>query len=107
MQENGLVKVFNNAVARILDFLLIHEGWDYSKSQIAEYSGVAYKTVYDVWPVLEKYGLVKHTRNVGRSKMYKINSQNKIVKTMKKMQALIMLQSLEAREKKAVKIMAK
>ena len=79
-EKNGLVKIFNNAVSEVLDFLLIHDTHDYNKSEIARYSEVAHKTVYDVWPVLEEYGLVKQTRTIGRAKMYSINKKNPLVK---------------------------
>lgn len=92
---NGLVRIFNNTLSEVLDFLLIHDTHDYSKSEIAKHSGVAHKTVYDVWPVLEEYDLVKQTRVIGRARMYRLNKKNPIVKKLKQLQVGIMMQTLE------------
>ena len=99
-EKNGLTKVFKNSIAQVLDFLIIHEGWDYNKKEIAEHSKVAYKTVYDIWPIFEKHKIIKQTRVIGRAKMYSINKENKIVKQLKKLQTNIMLQALEEQEEK-------
>ncbi|MCK4328129.1 MAG: hypothetical protein KAW41_06740 [Candidatus Diapherotrites archaeon] len=99
-KKNGLVEIFNNAISGVLDFLLIHDTHDYSKSEIAKHSGVAYKTVYDVWPILEGYELVKQTRTIGRAKMYSINRKNPLVKKLKQLQLGIMMHALEANKEK-------
>lgn len=99
-EKNGLVKMFRNSTAQVLDFLIIHEGWDYNKTQIAEYSGITHKTIYDIWPVLEKYSLIKQTRTIGRMKMYSINKESNAVKQLKKLQTEIMFQALEKGNKK-------
>ena len=39
--------LFSVSIANILDFLLIHKGFDYAKTEIAENAGVGYKTLFD------------------------------------------------------------
>jgi hypothetical protein len=92
--KNGLARIFGNSISGILDFLLIHDTYDYNKSEIARNSGVAPKTVYDVWPVLEKYGLVLETRRIGRARMYRINRKNPLVRELKKLQRGVMFRAL-------------
>jgi len=60
-------------VFRILDFLMDNKAYDYSKTDIAEGAGISRTTLSSSWDNLEKYGLVKETRVVGRAKMYKLN----------------------------------
>ena len=67
---------------RILNHFLIFREFDYSLTDIAGNSGVAWSTLNLLWPTLEKNGLVIHTRNVGKAKMYKLNTKNKIVQDL-------------------------
>jgi hypothetical protein len=79
----ALRKLFqDSAVARLLDFLTLYKDFDYSKVEISRNSGVAWKTLYRAWPVLEKYGLVVETRRIGRATMFKLSTENPIAKSM-------------------------
>lgn len=64
---------------RVLNFLLMYREFDYSLSDIAEESDVAWSTLHLLWPKLEQRGMVKLTREVGNAKMYKLNTENKMV----------------------------
>jgi len=92
---SGLTGLFSGSIANILDFLLIHKGFDYSKTEIAENAGVGYKTLFDNWDKLERYGLVKETRTIGRATLYTINLDSPIVKVLKKLQQGIMFYDAE------------
>ena len=102
MEEwNGLSRIFGNGVSRILDFMLIMD-YEYTKSEIARQTGLSRKTVYDVWPLVEKYNLVKQTRVMGNSKLYTINSKNPLVKDLKRLQKKLMFEALEKHSEKVV-----
>ena len=73
----------DNPTARILDFLSLYDSFDYSLTDIAKNSGVSWKTLHNVWPFLEKYEVVKMTRQIGRAKMYKLNPDSKIARALK------------------------
>lgn len=76
-------KIFgNSAVAKVLDFLTLYKEFDYPKVEISRNSGVAWKTLYRIWPILEKYELVTLTRRIGRAKLYRLNLENPIVKVL-------------------------
>ena len=83
MEETIFIKLLGDyPLTRILNFLLIHREFDYSLTDIAENSNVAWSTLNLLWPNLEKNKIVLHTRNVGKAKMYKLNSANKIVQSL-------------------------
>ena len=67
-----------NITAKIMDFLSIHREYDYSKQDIAKFSGVSIRHTMCTIEKLEQLNLVKHTRNVGHSHMYKYNTDNPI-----------------------------
>ena len=67
---------------KVLDFLMDNESFDYSKTDIAEGSGLSRTTLFKVWPRLEELELISATRTVGQAKMYRLNRQNPIVKKL-------------------------
>ena len=85
LEEGPLERLFGSAVAQILDFLVTFKQFDYSMSDIAENSGVSFRTVLREFPYLEKLGIIKHTRNVGRAKMYKLNEASPIAKALEEL----------------------
>ena len=73
-------------VVRILDFLLVHEGVDYTLKEISENTGSSLMSVFRAMPALEKYQLVRITRKIGKSMLYTLNSSNPIVQSLNKLQ---------------------
>ncbi len=78
------LEVFGDTpINRVLDFLIVHEEFDYSMKDIAENSGVGYATLKLFWPNLEKTKVVELTREIGKAKLYRLNSINKAVQRFK------------------------
>ena len=69
-----------NATAKIMDFIISSQEWDYSESDIARYSGVSYRTVQREIPKLLESKMIKQSRTVGNAKMYQLD-KNKSHKT--------------------------
>ena len=67
---------------RVIDFLMDNFALDFSLPQIAQGSRVAYTTLIDMLPKLLKQGLITETRKIGKSKLFKINLDNPIVKAL-------------------------
>ena len=67
---------------RIIDFLLTYDCFEYTLTEIAENSGVGWTTLHSLLPKLEKMEIVKLTRKVGRAKLYKLNTDNPIVRSL-------------------------
>ncbi len=80
--ETLFLKAFGikSPVLRILDFLMDNKAYDYSKTDIAKGAGISRTTLSSAWETLEKNGLVKETREVGRAKMYKLNLDSPVVR---------------------------
>jgi len=100
MEESLFIQIFGNSpTIKILNHLLIFREFDYSLSDIAKESGVAWSTLNLLWPNLEKNKLVKHTRNVGKAKMYKLNMKNEVVQKLVKFADSIVWNKQEVFEK--------
>ena len=73
-------------ILRIIDFLLENRLFDYSKKQIIEGTGLAKATFYKYWDRLVELGIVKTTRSFGKTKLYKLDEQNLVVKEIKRLE---------------------
>lgn len=74
LERGPLESLFSgNATAKILDFLITFQDWDYSESDIANNAGVSVRTVQREISKLERFRLVTKTRMVGKAKMYKLD----------------------------------
>ncbi|MFH1396906.1 MAG: hypothetical protein ABIG93_05925 [archaeon] len=65
---------------KVLDFLIVHQEFDYSIKEIAKYAEVSYPCMKQLKKELIKDKWVVLTRKVGRSQMYKLNIRNSKVK---------------------------
>lgn len=84
--ETIFTEVFgNNPIIKVLDFLITFQLFDYSLTEIAKNSGVSYSTLQTFWDKLERNRIVIKTRRVGKSDMYKLNTNNPAVKQLIKL----------------------
>jgi len=105
-----LQKLFeDSSIAKLLDFLTLYRDFDYPKTEISKNSGVSWKTLYRLWPILAKYNLVIKTRQIGRATLYKLNTENPIAQALNKLTLEIAAfgvtaeLALQAKEKKTRK----
>lgn len=61
------------ATARVVDFLLAYDEFDYSESDIARHTELSFKTVSRTLRTLSDQRIVRFTRLSGQAKMFKIN----------------------------------
>ncbi len=67
---------------KVLDFFLTFDAFDYSKSQVAEETGVSRVTLDNIWDKLIKNNIIIKTRDIGRAEMFKLNKHNPQVKIL-------------------------
>ena len=79
--KTAFLQIFGDSpILRVLDFLIVNEDFDYSMTDIATQSGIGYSTLKLIWNKLEESKIVKQTRVVGKAKMYRLNSENPVIK---------------------------
>lgn len=66
--------------ARLLDFLGDHPTSDYNVTEMAAKAGITRQTVYTLLDDLVRVGLVRHTRDVGQSRMHQIAVDHPVVR---------------------------
>ncbi len=84
--------------AKVLDFFLIFDEFDYSEADIRRGSSVSQRHLYRVLPKLVKYGILEHTRKSGKSKMYRLNKNEKAVKHLEQFVFLLAMKRIEKSE---------
>ena len=84
--ETVFIEVFgNNPVMKVLDFLITFHSFDYPLTEIAKNSEVSYSTLQTFWEKLERNKIVIKTRRVGKSDLYKLNTNNPAIKQLIKL----------------------
>lgn len=84
--ETIFIEVFGrNPIIKVLDFLITFQLFDYPLTEIAKNSGVSYSTLQTFWDKLERNNIVIKTRRVGKSDLYKLNTQNPAVQQLIKL----------------------
>ncbi|MBI2449217.1 hypothetical protein HYV49_02885 [Candidatus Pacearchaeota archaeon] len=85
MEENKsffLQYLGDNPKVRVIDFLMDNFALDFSLPQIAEGSDVAYTTLISILTILLRQNIMVETRKIGKSKLFKINLDNPVVKAL-------------------------
>ncbi len=74
-----------NPLMKVLDFLISFQLFDYPLTEIARNSGVSYSTLQTFWDKLEKNKIVIKTRRIGKSDLFKLNTNNPAVQQLIKL----------------------
>ncbi|TAL53319.1 MAG: hypothetical protein EPN86_04560 [Nanoarchaeota archaeon] len=101
LQLTGKMPLF-----RIIDFLVDNKGLDFSKKDIAEGAGIARASLFNYWPELENRQIVKVTRSFGKTRLYTLNAESPITKKILDLEATLISQAIEAKQKGKKKTLA-
>jgi DNA-binding transcriptional regulator LsrR (DeoR family) len=71
-----------HAIVKVLDFLTLYKEFEYTRTDIANETGISRRTLYQIWPSIERFELVKVTKSSGMIKFYKLNTDNPISKQL-------------------------
>lgn len=95
----NVTDLIDASVRKVLEFLVENRVFDYSKEEIAEGSDISRPTLYRIWPMLERNGLLQVTRKYGKTQLYKINEKNEIVKVLIKLEIAAVKEQFKRMEK--------
>jgi len=87
--------VGDGPLARILDVLIDELDMDLTKKDIAEKTELSRTTVFNHWPELEKFGVVKETRRFGKTKLYTLNRENLVVQKLLTLESALIKQDIK------------
>lgn len=103
MEKTTLLDVIGYTVEnKIIDFLIEGRGLDYTKTDIANGCEISRPTLYKIWPRLEKAGIVKFTRKIGKIKLFTLNEANERVQYLLRLEEMLLKKSFEEVEKRRI-----
>jgi len=82
-KNRPLESVFRNTTARVLDFLILNQKFDYSAYEISKMTQIPLRTLQRILPNLVEKQLIKETGNIGNTKMYIINSKSELAELLR------------------------
>ncbi|MCK4319146.1 hypothetical protein KAW38_01080 [Candidatus Micrarchaeota archaeon] len=83
MERSLLVGFLGNTpFIKVVDFLIENSIFDYTKTEIAGNAGISRASLYGIWPMIEKYEIVKESRRIGNATLYKLNKDNPLVQNL-------------------------
>ena len=89
-EQTAFLEIFGiSPIIRVIDFLITYREFDYSLTDIARETEVGWNTLHSFFFVLAEKGIVKETRQVGRAKLYKLDTDNPITKKIIELNNLI------------------
>ena len=92
----------NTPKIKVLEFLIEGRELDYSISDIAEGAGIGRTTLFRIWNDFVEVGIVKHTRDIGNAKLYKLNIANPFVRKIADVFDALVIEPLNKRKKVVV-----
>ena len=102
--ESILIKTLgNHPKLRIIDFFMDNPLFDFTKKEVIEALGMSKQTFYKYFKDLEKQGIVKVSRKIGRAKLYRLNLKHPLVEMLREYEKKISLQ-IAKKEGVAIKL---
>jgi len=81
--DSLLVKLLGRSPKlRIIDIFLTNQFFDFSREELVKELGMSKQTLYKNFKDLEKMGIVRVSREIGRATMYRLNKDNPMVKCL-------------------------
>lgn len=113
IQKAPLIRLFGDTPkSRILDFLIANKGRSFSKTEISRGANV-FKTAffkqnqnkhyYDHFGDLVRLGVVKAVSNGGRAPKYTLNTENKVMRALLKVELALIEQAMKQELQKCAK----
>ncbi len=92
---------------RVMNYLLTERELDFSITDIAENAGIGRATLYRIWDNLIRNKIIMHTREVGKAKLFKLNTGNLKIKKLIEISDMLVIEDLKKRsEKRKIRLTA-
>ncbi len=84
LKNRPLERIFQNNIARLLDFFIINQNFDFSTIEISEISDVPLRTVQRIIPQLVEKEIIKEIKLNKKNKTYQLNKYSELVEILNK-----------------------
>lgn len=83
---------------RLLDFFIDNHFFDFPLTEMAKESNISYNSLKVILPQFLKNGIIVKTRRIGKSDYYKLNMENIFVKSIMKLDWMLVEKSIEKKD---------
>ncbi len=84
LKNRPLERIFQNNIARILDFFIINQNFNFSTIEISEISDVPLRTVQRIIPQLVEKEIINEVKLNKKNKTYELNKYSELVEILNK-----------------------
>ena len=79
-EENAFLEfVGDTPTTRLIDFFITGREFDYTLTDLTNKAGVSWTTLHRIFPSFIRNKIVVEVRQIGRAKLYKLNTENPLV----------------------------
>lgn len=108
MNEKSLFAGFmgDSPMIRVLDYMITYKEVDFSITDIAENAGIGRATLYRIWDDLVQNEIIRHTRCIGKAKLFTLNLDNEKIQKLVEIYDMLTLEELKKHTKQELEIPA-
>ena len=83
IKNRPLERIFRNNIARVIDFLIINQQFNFTTAEISKSSEIPLRTVQRIIPQLVQNKIVTENKYKGKIKNYELNRNSKLVEILR------------------------
>lgn len=83
IKNRPLERIFRNSIARVIDFLIINQQFNFTTAEISRSSEIPLRTVQRIIPHLVQNKIVIENKYKDKIKNYELNRESKLVEILK------------------------
>ena len=83
IKNRPLERIFRNNIARVIDFLIINQQFNFTTAEISKSSEITLRTVQRIIPQLVQNKIVIENKYKGKIKNYELNRNSKLVEILR------------------------
>ena len=84
IRNRPLERIFQNNIARIIDFFIINQNFNFSTVEISELSDVPLRTIQRIIPQLVEKEIIKEVKKSKKNKAYELNKDSELAEILNK-----------------------
>jgi hypothetical protein len=82
LKNRPLERIFQNSIARIIDFFIINQNFNFSTVEISELSDVPLRTIQRIIPQLVEKEIIKEVKRSKKNKAYELNKDSELAEIL-------------------------
>lgn len=83
IKNRPLERIFRNNIARVIDFLIINQQFNFTTAEISKSGEIPLRTVQRIIPQLVQNKIVIENKYKGKIKNYELNKNSKLVEILR------------------------